>query len=311
MSAPTISIIVPVYNAEKYLDRCIGSLLNQDYPSTEIVLVNDGSTDGSRAICQSFADKFPGKIRLINQQNTGASIARKNGIDAASGQYMMFADSDDFVSQQYVSALYEALIKSNAEIALCPVKRIAIGEAPDFATRITTRTMQSDELFRRFFKYEFWGYVCGIYRRSVFNDLVFPVATVNEDYYIKAQMFVKQATVGYVEEPLYCYEQHPGSLSKQPLSLRALGEFDNAKATWEFITNHAPAYSNQALAIASEAATKWLNALNSKGVLPEEYKPYSDNIRNFIKRNFSAIMLNPYFLWKVKIVMAVAMLHRK
>ena len=301
MSAPTISIIVPVYNAEKYLDRCIGSLLNQDYPSTEIVLVNDGSTDGSRAICQSFADKFPEKIRLINQQNTGASIARKNGIDAASGQYLMFADSDDFVSQQYVSALYEALIKSNAEIALCPVKRIAIGEAPDFATRITTRTMQSDELFRRFFKYEFWGYVCGIYHRSVFDDLVFPVATVNEDYYIKAQMFVKQGTVGYVEEPLYCYEQHPGSLSKQPLSLRALGEFDNAKATWEFITNHAPAYSNQALAISSEAATKWLNRLNKTD--EPLYADYKIAIFEFLKGNRKAILLNPSLLWKIKILL--------
>lgn len=309
MNNTSVSIIVPVYNAEKYLDRCINSLLNQDYPDIEIVLVNDGSTDDSPAICSDFVARFPEKIRLINQQNQGASIARKNGIEASRGEYLMFADSDDFVSEKYVSALYGALIESNAEIALCPVKRIEIGENPHFADSITTRTMQRDELFRRFFKYEFWGFVCGIYHRNVFENLTFPVATVNEDYYIKAQMFASQTAVGFVDEPLYCYEQHPGSLSKQPLSLRALGEFDNAKATWEFICQNAPAYSKQALAIASEAACKWLCALNKHHKLPAEVASYDKRIRDFIKRNFSGIMFNPYLLWKVKIVIAKELLH--
>lgn len=224
----------------------------------------------------------------------------------------MFADSDDFVSPKYVSALFEAMVKTNSQMASCPVKRIEPGAAPEFADSFTTRAMHREELFRRFFKYEFWGYVCGIYHRNTFDNLIFPIATVNEDYYIKAQMFVNQTTVGFVEEPLYCYEQHPGSLSKQPLSLRALGEFDNAKATWEFITQHAPSYSKQALSIASEAACKWLNALNrhDRG-LPAEIASYKANIRSFIKHNFMEIMLNPNLLWKIKLVMIYALIFQK
>ncbi|MDE7396391.1 MAG: glycosyltransferase [Muribaculum sp.] len=305
-----VSIVVPVYNAERYLDRCITSLLNQDYPNIELILVNDGSTDGSLEICAKFAERFSEKIQLINQQNQGASIARKNGIKASNGKYLMFADSDDFVSEKYVSALYDALVKLNTEIALCPVKRIEIDEIPHFAKVPTIRIMRQEELFRRFFKYEFWGFVCGIYNRNVFDNLNFPIATVNEDYYVKAQMFVRQTAVGYVEEALYCYEQHPGSLSKQPLSLRALGEFDNAKATWEFISHHAPAYSKHSLAIASEAACKWLSALNTTDSRNNVYIHYKYTIRQFVIHNFYKIIFNPHLLWKIKIIIMCQSIRR-
>lgn len=299
---PLISIIIPVFNAGKYLARCLDSVIAQDYKNIEIVLINDGSTDNSADICEVYAKRVQ-KIKVIHQYNVGASLARKRGIQESVGEFLMFVDSDDIVSPYYVSALYCAMVEAKANIALCPMMRVEAGEVPNFVKSPGIRTMAKEELFRRFFKYEFWGFWGGIYRKKSFNNLIFPEATVNEDYFVKAQMFVNENSVGYVEEPLYCYEQHPGSLSRLPLSLRALGEFDNAIATWEYVKTNKPKYSNHALAIASEAACKWLGALNrcdvdDKGLFTE----YLNAIRGFLKQNFLWIVLNPHLLWKIKVV---------
>ena len=304
MVRPLVSVIIPIYNADRYLSRCVESVLKQDFPDIEIILVNDGSTDSSLSVCQDYNNRYPEKVRVLNQTNMGASIARKNGIQAAKGEFLMFVDSDDFVSPRYVSALYDALTMAHANIAICPMKRIEEGESLNFYSIYHTRVMGEDELFRRFFKYEFWGFGSGIYRKENFNNLIFPEATVNEDYFVKAQMFVNENSVGYVEEPLYCYEQHPGSLSRQPLSLRALGEFDNAVATWEYIKTNKPKYSNHALAIASEAAGKWLGVLNRCDMDAKRlFSEYLNAIRRFLKQNLFRIVLNPHLLWKIKIVL--------
>ena len=297
-----ISIIIPVYNAEPYLKRCLESVLKQDYPNIEIVLVNDGSTDGSLAICDKYANDYPNIIRVHDQQNTGASLARKHGIEIAIGEYLMFVDSDDYVSPNYASALYYALKGTSANISVCNMKRLKPEEACDFPEPAKECILAQKELFKRFFKYDFWGYGASCYKKTVFENIIFPEATVNEDYYVKAQMFSKEEKIAHIDTSLYFYEQHTGSLSKQPLSLRALGEFDNALATWKYIKASTPQYSRQALAIASEVACKWLGILNIEINLPTEYISYVNNIKKFLRHQFAAIILNPYFLWKLKIV---------
>lgn len=299
MNNVLISIIVPVFNARVYIERCVNSLLAQEYQNIEIVLVDDGSTDGSGEICDELASKYS-NIRVIHQANAGASLARKKGIEQAKGEYLMFADSDDYVSANYVSALYSALIKYGTDIALCPVQRVLVGNTPDFKTNTESVLMSQKELLRRFFKYEFWGYPAACYKRELFDNINFPTATVNEDYYVKAQMFAQEQKVSYVDAPLYCYEQHPGSLSKLPLSIRALGEFDNALATWTYIRANAPKYSGQALAIVSEVACKWLGAL--KTISESQFEDYKLRIRGFVNDNFCRIILNPMLLWKIKLV---------
>lgn len=295
-----ISVVIPVYNAAPYLERCLDSVIKQDYPNLEVILVNDGSTDNSLSVCEKYTRLYPGKITLINQSNAGASIARKNGIEAAAGEYLVFADSDDYVSPHYVSALHNALKNTSTDIALCPMKRLAVGESPVFQAPAQERVMARDELFRRFFRYEFWGYPGACYRKSLFDGVNFPEATVNEDYYVKAQIFARVGSAAYIDTPLYFYEQHSGSLSKQPLSLRALGEFDNALATWQFVSSSVPRYSRQAHAIASEAACKWLGALNKTKDC--QFAEYKLRIKEFIKNNIAGIMLNPNLLWKIKLM---------
>lgn len=110
-----ISIIVPVYRAEKYLDRCVKSILNQTYINFELILVEDGSPDASGALCDRWAER-DNRIRVIHKENGGASSARNRGLDIARGEYIAFVDSDDWIEPQMYEYLYVAMEKSKAQI---------------------------------------------------------------------------------------------------------------------------------------------------------------------------------------------------
>ena len=301
-----ISVIIPVYNVGKYIDRCLGSIVSQDYHKIEVILVDDGSTDNSPAICDKWVSLYPDKIKVFHQNNQGASIARKNGIRAANGTYLTFVDSDDYVHPQYASALYQAAINNGTKVAVCPFRKVALGKDYEYdtITPLEFDVLNSQELFARFFKYEFWGFGGGIYHTTLFKNILYPEATINEDYYVKAQIFSKLDKIGYCPHPLYTYEIHPGSLSNLKLSKRALGEFDNAVATWRFICDNLPQYNNPSLAIASESACKWMGALN-KVVVDKStvFAEYQERIRTFVSHNFFSILFNGKFLWKIKIVL--------
>ena len=118
METPIISIIVPVYNVREYLNDCLDSLMRQNYPKIEIILVDDGSTDGSA--------KKDSRIKVIHQQNQGLSAARNRGIKEASGNYITFVDSDDAVSPDYVQYMFSLITKYQAKMAICAIREITV-----------------------------------------------------------------------------------------------------------------------------------------------------------------------------------------
>ena len=119
---PLISIIVPVYNVEKYLNRCIESIVAQTYTNLEIILVNDGSPDNSAQICESWREK-DNRITILHKENGGLSDARNKGLEVANGEYVSFIDSDDFVHSLYIEALYTMCKNTNTKIAVCNFRR--------------------------------------------------------------------------------------------------------------------------------------------------------------------------------------------
>lgn len=312
MELPLISIIIPVYNAEKYLKRCLNSILPQNYKNLEVILIDDGSSDSSPEICDQFVkDGINGlNFKVYHQQNTGASIARKNGIKVASGDYIAFVDADDIVSPNYVSALYQALLKHHTSISVCRYEVGSDGQDFKFSEGIESRLLGSQELFNRFFKYEFWGYPGALYKRTLFENVDFPEATVNEDYFVKAQLFCQGAKVAEVTSPLYYYEKHEASLSDLQLSERALGEFDNAYATWLYVQRHNPKYSKKALAIVSEVAAKWICRLRKKEAEANpKFLKYINSIQRFIRGHFGTIILNPNLYWKIKVSLIIGLIR--
>lgn len=113
-----VSIIVPVYNAGEYLEVCLDSLVSQDMDEIEIIIINDGSTDISRDICQHYAEKYP-YVEMVDKANEGVSVARNVGLDLAKGKYITFVDADDYVEKNYCSAFYNVAEKNNCDIVIC------------------------------------------------------------------------------------------------------------------------------------------------------------------------------------------------
>lgn len=120
---PLISIIIPVYNTEKYLEKCVNSIIDQTYNNIEIILVDDGSTDNSPYICDKLNNKN-NNIKVFHKKNEGVSKARNYGIEKANGTYLLFVDSDDYIDKNMISSLYNNLIKYNADISMCNIIRI-------------------------------------------------------------------------------------------------------------------------------------------------------------------------------------------
>lgn len=116
-----ISIIIPIYNVEKYLEKCLDSVIKQTYDNIEIILIDDGSEDKSKQICDDYA-KIDNRIKVIHKKNEGVSKARNIGIDTSKGEFITFIDSDDYIDKNYIEELYKLCIKNNSDIAICGVK---------------------------------------------------------------------------------------------------------------------------------------------------------------------------------------------
>lgn len=277
MVSPLVSIIIPVFNSEPYLHRCLDSVIEQRFEEmVEILLVDDGSTDGSAAICDEYARNYA-LISVFHTGNRGASLARRWGLERARGEYVTFVDSDDFISRNYLSSLYDLEKRFNLGISACAVQQIQPGEIPkDSSSIVRPGILEGDELFHRFFKYEFWGVYGKLYRKELLMSIPFPKATLCEDYYVTAQLLHLVERIAYSPEQLYHYEVHLGSLSRGAFSLRSFEEFDNVKAVFDFILVNRPEYRSFALSNAVESAVKLLLASHKNNkAFPEQRKRLS------------------------------------
>lgn len=206
-----ISIIIPVYNVEKYLERCLDSVLNQSYKNLEIILINDGSTDNSLNICLKYASK-DARIRLINQNNSGISEVRNKGLQDAKGAYIAFVDSDDVIDKDMFKILYNNLLKYDADISSCK-----------YETFHDTIKFNKEEINNKVFTKEeslkdiitdgvitnfLWN---KLFKRELFKDIVFPKSMIYEDMYVMPSIIEKTNKIVYTSQSLYGYFQRKNS----------------------------------------------------------------------------------------------------
>lgn len=216
---PLISVIVPVYNVETYLPQCLDSLKAQTWKNLEIILVDDGSTDGSPAICDAAAAQ-DARIRVIHQKNGGLSAARNAGVDAARGEWIGFVDSDDYVAADMFEKLYHAAADQQAQIAVCPYAYVTPEGKPLDRTSPITRdeVLTREEALNRLTIQKNWYYVTApnrLYRRELFDKVRFPAGRIHEDEWT-AHLFYEQCErVAVLKEPLYYYVQREGSIMRQ------------------------------------------------------------------------------------------------
>lgn len=299
---PLISCIIPVFNAEKYLHRCINSILAQDYPTIEIILIDDGSNDTSPTICDEYAEQNC-NIIVQHAPNRGASLARKAGLELAKGKYLTFIDADDYVAHNYVSAMFEALQKYDTTIAGCGAQCIKPGNKISIRNQATMTLLKGNELMTRFFNYEFWALWGGLYTKSTFNNINFPKATISEDYYIKCQIFLRNCKMAYVDAPLYVYEKHADSLSNTKLSAKAFEEFENVYYVYKLIQTKMPQYIPLALKNVIETCVKLF--LMGESTERKLYNNQYKYIKTFLKEHTTEIWQNKHILLKVKLIAIV------
>ncbi len=209
LSLPSISLIVPIYNVEQYLKRCLDSILAQDYPNLEVILVNDGSPDNSAQIIADYDAANPGRFRVLTQENQGLGAARNNGVALAAGEFVAFMDSDDWVEPSFISTLATAAAKNNADIAVCnnycDFERGPCLRYP-FMTHRTAMT--GAEAAKRSFGLLTMPVVAWnkLYRKSLFvdNDIAYP-SIYYEDIATTGRLLAKADRVAVVREPLYHY----------------------------------------------------------------------------------------------------------
>ena len=206
MEQQKISVIVPVYNVAPYLHKCVDSLLAQTYPDLEIILVDDGSTDGSERICDEYAGHYP-HITVIHQKNAGLSVARNVGLEAASGEWIAFLDSDDWVEKNMYEVLFSLSQTYGADLTSCATRELTVeGEVLSSPNTGTTRVLTPDEIVAGL---EVWN---KLWRRSLIGDVRFIKGQVSEDVHFDRLLFLKTNKMVHIDLPLHNYlVKRPGS----------------------------------------------------------------------------------------------------
>ncbi len=296
MSSPLISVIVPVFNAASFLRRCLDSLLAQTYQNTEIILIDDGSTDESGRLCDDYAVVRP-QILVFHTENQGASQARQLGLMKAAGAFVSFIDSDDYVSPDYLSTLFHLEQVFSLGISACHVCTKQTLQENVMEKEWHTEVLEGDSLLHRFFNYEFWGLYGKLYRKHLLADIPFPQATISEDYAIMTRLFIKSPQMAYTTAPLYFYERHSGSLSRLPLSTRSFEEFDNVFDVYLLTAAELPAFRLNALSNAVETAVKLLWASRKARAV---YKNQRQKLKAFLAEHRKDLRVCPNLFSKTK-----------
>ncbi len=233
---PLVSVIVPVYNAEKYLKKCVDSLLSQSYENLEIILSDDGSRDNSLMLCNEFKEKDL-RIKVIHNENGGASAARNAGLDIANGNYISFVDSDDYIEKNTVELLLNAVKENDCSVSQIK-SHIVSGDYEIIAdeSKGTGKTVlrNSAEYVKGMCEKVLSESVCDkLFDASLFKNRRFKTGVRNEDFYILSEMMFEDLTVAEVDVACYNYYKHSDSVTTETVSRKCF--FDSIENAYELM----------------------------------------------------------------------------
>lgn len=249
MDRAKISVIVPVYNVEKYLARCVDSILAQTYGNLEIILVNDGSKDASGVICDDYA-AADSRIRVIHKENGGLSSARNAGIDAAVGEYLAFVDSDDWIEPQTYEWMMEQMLYYGVKL-VCAGRYDADGGTGEKARGLCPskeEVISGEEMAGRIFTWDNCdSSACDkLYHRSLFEEHRYPLGVVCEDLPVTYRLALKAGRVALCPRPVYNYYHRPGSISTADVSDKTFHYSRHTADIYPYIRENHPAIGEQA-----------------------------------------------------------------
>ena len=290
---PEISVIVPGYKVEPYIQKCVDSILTQTFTDYELILVDDGSPDTCGNICDEYAQK-DARIHVIHKENGGLSDARNAGMKIACGEYVIFIDSDDYIDADMLSYLYENLKKADADMATCGIYEVYADriekqeEEPDFVC-------SGEEAFRcilrgHTIRGEIWN---KLIKRSCISDLEFPKGKLYEDIFYTVDMMQRIKKVAVGTKPKYYYLHRSDSITGKAYRPKLFDIIDGYTKNYQVVQHAFPKLEEEA-----ECLWIWSRFIVlDKMLLEENYRSIDrfEELVTFIKQHFRRIMKNPYF----------------
>ncbi|MBC2580565.1 glycosyltransferase [Clostridium sp. DJ247] len=234
-----ISIIVPIYNVEKYLEKCLKSILGQTFKDFELILVNDGSPDNCGCICDIYS-KLDSRIRVIHKENGGLSSARNAGIDLATGEYIGFVDSDDWIDVNMYESLYSIAKETDADIVQCRFKESYDEEINNIKNNTNKfKWVDKFDALNNLIAYGethvqmvvAWN---KLYKKNLFNGIRFPNGKIHEDEFTTYKLLYKSNKIALTEDELYYYRQTPNSIMNAKFNKKRLDYLEALKETLSF-----------------------------------------------------------------------------
>lgn len=222
-----VSVIVPIYNVEEYLPKCVLSIQNQSYGNLEIILVDDGSPDKCGDICEEYKLKDE-RIKVVHKPNGGLSDARNAGMEVATGEYYVFIDSDDYIHPQMIEKLIEARDKTGADIVVSGLKYVGENENVDYETignvHITEIVSDEDRILY-FYEKKYVEFVVAwnkLYPADYFENIKYPKGKIHEDEFTTYKLLEKADKIAFIDIPLYFYVQRKNSITGTGFNIKRL-----------------------------------------------------------------------------------------
>ena len=307
MSYPLISIIVPIYKVEKYLHRCINSILAQTYPNIEVVLVDDGSPDKCGTICDEYS-KRDERVVVIHRENGGLSAARNSGIDICKGEYIGFVDSDDYIVPTMYEQLYNDISQYNTLLAFCHTDVIRNGKSDNKRYGDYSEMRTKSYIMRRALEESIWWAAwTKLYHRSLFDNIRFPEGKVNEDLAVMMYIYDKCDNIAINYNKLYYYCIREDSITTSKLNSHKFDILDNASNVAEYMRTHHPELENAARGILLSNSLSLLKQLrNYEGNDLQEERA---KVLSIIHNNWPSLLHNPQLSRSQRALLTAAFIH--
>jgi len=304
-----ISIIVPVYNVEKYLRKCVDSILNQTFKDFELILVDDGSPDNSGVICDEYAKK-DSRVRVIHKKNGGLSDARNIGIDAAKGKYIGFIDSDDYIDQNMYKQLYDSLMKNNADLSICGIFDVFDGRTPVKKSEKELLLNRDEATLLIFHGNEISVHAVNkLYKRKIFDNVRYPVGKYHEDSYTIVDILDNCDTVAINSRQMYYYFHRNESITSEDFSEKQFEFIDAWEKNERKVSGRSKEINDaarQRVCFANFLVLDKIVNANLENKIIE-----TKRIVRYLRTNYFFIMRNSIFTAKRKFSMTLLMINLK
>ena len=237
---PLVSVIIPVYKTEKYLEKCVRSVMDQTYRNLEIILVDDGSPDGCPKMCDRFADEDE-RVTVIHKENGGVAMARNDGLKVAAGDYLFFVDSDDIVFSDTIGIMVNAALKNDLDMVCAGC--VSIDENEIFEDTISEDMKMkiiSRDSAMKYYAAKEWAPWNRLIRSDVHIDIFFPNYCIHEDEAIKFKLIWRCGRIAEINAATYCYRQRTGSITSDECGINKIDMFYASMDNYKWLQENCP-----------------------------------------------------------------------